>query len=154
MVQALGSLRVKIVQTLDSLRAKIVQILGSLRVIIVQTLGSLRIKLSRLLVHWATVTTGLLKHRRRNRWGRSSHGLTTFLTCYYKAKSRVRRAMSLPHSLLAYTIARDHNRYFLSVYCRASSEMSDTVVAVRLNCSSAQHSKVTHSLHKHLAWTL
>jgi len=31
---------------------------------------------------------------------------------------------------------------------------SDAAVAVRPNCSSAQHSKVTHSLLKHLAWPL
>ena len=82
--------------------------------------------------------------------GTGGAGLTTFLTCYFKAKSRVRQAMSLSHSLLANAIARDRNRYSLSVYCCASSEMSDTVAAIRPNCSSAQHSKVTHSLHKHL----
>ena len=49
---------------------------------------------------------------------------------------------------------RDRNRYSLSMYCHASSEMSDAAVAVRPNCCSAQHSKVTHSLHKHLAWPL
>ena len=50
---------------------------------------------------------------------------------------------------------RDRDWYSLSMYCyRASSEMSDAAVAVRPNCSSAQHSKVTHSLHKHLAWPL
>ena len=40
------------------------------------------------------------------------------------------------------------------VYCRASSEMSDAEVAVCPNCLSAQPSKVTHLLHKHLAWPL
>ena len=50
---------------------------------------------------------------------------------------------------------RTHNRdQYSSMYCRASSEMSDAAVAVRPNCSSAQHSTVTHSLHKHLAWPL
>ena len=44
-------------------------------------------------------------HRRRNWWGWSGHGLTTFLTCWYKAKSRVRQAMSLSHPLLAYMYA-------------------------------------------------
>ena len=131
-------------------------------------------------------------HRRRNQWGWSGHGLTTFLTCWYKAKSRVRQAMSLSHPLLAYMYAiacaigigtsagghrgaaptirfspfrvvgwglttdywpltTDFIWYSLSVYCRASSEMSDAAVAVRPNCSSAQHSKVIHSLHKHLS---
>ena len=93
--------------------------------------------------------------RRRNRWGQSGHGLTTLLTCYYKAKLKVQRVMSLSHPLLAYAITR----VIMigtpwSVYCRASSEMSDAVVAVCPNCSSAQHSKVTYSLHKHLAWPL
>ena len=40
------------------------------------------------------------------------------------------------------------------VYCRASSEMSDAEVAICPNCLSAQPSKVTHLLHKHLAWPL
>ena len=38
-------------------------------------------------------------HRRRNWWGRSGHGLTTFLTCYYKANLRVRQVISLSHPL-------------------------------------------------------
>ena len=40
------------------------------------------------------------------------------------------------------------------VYCRASGEMSNAEVAIRPNCLCAQHSKVTHLLHKHLAWPL
>ena len=98
----------------------------------------------------------IICHRCRNRCGgQSGHGLTTFLTCYYKAKSGVRRVISLSHLLLvdasARTIAIGTP---WSVYCRASSEMSDAAVAVHPNCSSTQHSKVTHSLHKHLAWPL
>ena len=93
-------------------------------------------------------------HRRRNRWGRSGHGLTIFLTCYYEAKPRVRRVISLSHPLLVYVIRRTCAIAIgtpWSVYCRASSEMSDRAVAVHPN---TQHSKVTHSLHKHLAWPL
>ena len=45
-------------------------------------------------------------HRCRNWWGRSGHGLTTFMTYYYKAKSRVRRVISSSHPLLVYAIAR------------------------------------------------
>ena len=96
-----------------------------------------------------------LFHRCRNPCGRSGHGLTTFLTCHYKAKSRVRQVISLPHPLLAdaitCTIAIGTP---WSVYCCASSEMSDAAVAVRPNCTSVQHSKVIHPLHKHLAWPL
>ena len=88
----------------------------------------------------------------RNQCGQPGHGLTTLLTCYYKAKLKVRWVMSLSHHYAiacAIGIATPW-----SVYCRASSDMSDAAVAVHPNCSSAQHSKVTHSLHKHLAWPL
>ena len=63
--------------------------------------------------------------------------------------------MSLSHPLLVHAIA--HTIAIgtpVSVYCCASSEMSDAAIAVHPNCSSAQHSKVTHSLHKNLAWPL
>ena len=93
-------------------------------------------------------------HRCRNRRGRSGHGLTTLLTWYFKAKSRVQQAMSLSHSLLAYAITHVIAISTSCVYCRASSEMCDAAVAVLPNCSSTQHSKITHSLHKHLTWPL
>ena len=101
------------------------------------------------------ITLCQLIHRCRNWWGQSGHGLTTFLTCYYKAKLRARRVISLSHPLLADAIV--HTTAIgtpWSMYCCASSEMNDAAVAIRPNCSSAHHSKVTHSLHKHLAWPL
>jgi len=48
---------------------------------------------------WMQYLVACLLHRRRNRWGRSGHGLTTFLSCYYKTKSRVRRVMRWSHPL-------------------------------------------------------
>ena len=67
-----------------------------------------------------------LSHRRRNRWGRSGHGLTTFLSCYYKAKLRVRRVEVVTPT----TSARNRAPSWLlrspwSVYCCASGEMSN-----------------------------
>ena len=41
----------------------------------------------------------------------------------------------------------DCDWYFLREYCRATSEIGDAAVDVRLSCSCAQHSTVTHSLH-------
>ena len=58
---------------------------------------------------------------------------------------------------LTYAIKRSQLRLLRSpwsVYCRGSGELSDTAVAVRSDCPSAQHSQVTCSLHKHLAWPL
>ena len=71
-------------------------------------------------------------------------------------QNRKCRGLSFSHSLLACAIAHviAISSYSLSVYCRASRELSDAMVAVRPNCSSTQHSTVIHSIHKHLAWPL
>ena len=103
---------------------------------------------------WKSESTLYLKlHRCRNRWGRSGHGLTTFLTCYYKAKSRVWWAMSLSHSLLAYGIACAIT-IGIPWVCTIMQTVKWAMQAVRPNCTNAQHSKVTHLLHEHLAWPI
>ena len=67
-----------------------------------------------------------------------------FLSCYFEVVTPTTNACNLVR-------LRSHSlRSPWSMYCCASGEMSSAVVAIRPDCPSAHHSKVTHSLHNHL----
>ena len=86
---------------------------------------------------WNPIYMYIYVYRRRNRWAGQAMAWPLFsVTCYYKAKSADYGFVTLTILVYAITLAISLKRVLSCKRCSAAT------IAVRPNCSNAQHSKL------------